>query len=110
MSDDGANMGVLPNRALDTILGKGEQPTKEERLSPIEMRKKIMRQPDKYADIKSYEEATLWLAKQFLILLEEGVAENDYVLFEKMVERNGTRDYDFTGFMVGYANNVARYC
>ena len=115
LSDDGANMGVLPDRALGTILGAEEQPSPEERLTPRKMREKIMAQPDSFDAIigeegEGYENATLWLAKQFLKFLEEGIEGNEDDLFLRMVERNGERDYGFTGFMVGWANNAARYC
>ena len=115
MSDDGADMGVLPNRALETIIGGKEQPTKKERLSPEQIREKLMSQPDKYEDIvgiegEGYENSTLWLAKQFLLLLEAGVNGDEDVLYQEMKKKNGEKDYDFTGFMVGYANNMARYC
>lgn len=116
MSYDGADMGVLPQRALETIVGWEGQPSKEERMSPEQMRDKIMAQPDRYEDIVGidgigYENTTLWLAKQFLKLMEEGLENsNEDALYAEMEKRNGDKDYDFTGFMVGYANNVARYC
>ena len=115
MSDDGADMGVLPSRALETIIGGKGQPFQEERASPEEMRKKIMEQPDRYEDVtgakgEGYQNMTLWLAKQFLKLLEEGFSGDEHDLFLEMMKRNGEKDYDFTGFMVGYANNAARYC
>ena len=120
MSTDGANMGVLPNRALKTILGGAKQPEAKERLTPEKMREKIMVQLDNYDDIvgvdgvgvdgDAYENTTLWLAKQFLLLLDEGFIGNTGMLYEEMKKRNGPKNYDFTGFMVGYANNVARYC
>ena len=115
MSDDGADMGVLPNRALETIIGGKEQPTKKERLSPEQIREKLMSQPDKYEDIvgiegEGYENSTLWLAKQYLLLLLSGLEGDESFLYDEMKKKNGPKDYDFTGFMVGYANNAARYC
>lgn len=115
MSDDGANMGVLPNRALETIVGGKDQPKDNEKLNREGMYKKIMSQPDRYEDIageggEGYENSTLWMAKQFLKILEEGHDYNTDELYVEMEKRNGPKDYDFTGFMVGYASNVARYC
>ena len=115
MSDDGADMGVLLNRALKTILGGGEQPTKEERLTPEAMREEIMAQPDKYEGVvgfdgRGYDNTILWLAKQFLILLDEGLVGDESYLYAEMIKRNGEKDYGLTGLMVGYANNAARYC
>lgn len=107
---DGADMGVTPERALGTILGGQPQPSEEEKMSPEKMRDELMKQPDDYKDIEgSYDSGAMWLAKQFLLLLEAGV-EGDYnVLYDKMKEKNGEQDYGFTGFMVGWANNAARY-
>ena len=54
----------------------------------------------------SYGEAARWLAKQYLILLDENYQGN---LYDEVEKRQGGRDMDFTGFMAGWAENAARY-
>ena len=110
MDSDGANMGVKPARALETILGGKDQPKEEERLSSEGMRSLLLSQPDDYKDIsEDYDSASLWLAKQFFLILESDFEEDYNKLYDEMKKKNGEQDYDFTGFMVGWANNAARY-
>ena len=110
MSEDGADLGIKPTRALETIFGK-EQPKKEEELSKEKMRQEILAQPDEYEKVEdTYDANTMWLAKQFLKMLEEGIKEDMDFLYDEMKKRNGERNYGYTGFMVGWANNAARYC
>ena len=111
MSIDGADMGVKPQRALKSILGGEDQPQKDDCLTPEEMRREIMMQPDNYKDRENtYDGCAMWLAKQFLLLLESGFEGTYSTLYDEMEKRNPHQDYDFTGFMVGWANNAARYC
>ena len=106
MSIDGANLGVNAETACKAILG-GEQPKESEMRTPEQMREYIMSAPDLYEEgQKGYGEAALWLAKKYLLLLDEGI-END--LYYEVEKRQGNRDMDFTGFMVGWAENAARY-
>src|SRR3990167_6069709 len=114
MSQDAADLGVKPERALESILGGAEQPKEEEKMTPEKMYQEIMAQPNEYKDREyTYNGCSMWLAKQFLLILEkweeiEVVGSYD-LLYEKMKEINGEQDYDFTGFMVGWANNAARF-
>ena len=106
MSIDGANLGVDAETSCKAILG-GEQPKKSEMRTPEQMRVYIMSAPDSYEDgQKGYGEASLWLARQYLILLDEGFESE---LYDEVKKRQGGRDMDFTGFMVGWAENAARY-
>lgn len=107
MSIDGANLGVDAEKSCKAILG-GEQPQKEDMRTPEQMREYIMSAPESYEEgQKGYEEAARWLARQYLILLEEGY-EGD--LYDEVKRRQNGKDMDFTGFMVGWAENAARYC
>lgn len=45
MSDDGADMGVTAERALETVLGGKEQPSEEEKRTPEQMRALLMAAP-----------------------------------------------------------------
>jgi hypothetical protein len=106
MSIDGANLGVGAEESLNTVLG-GEQPKESDKRTPEQMREYIMSAPESYEEgRKGYGEASLWLARQYLILLDENY-EGD--LYDEVKKRQGGRDMDFTGFMVGWAENAARY-
>lgn len=106
MSIDGANLGVDAETSCKAILG-GEQPKAEQRRTPEQMREYIMSASDSYEEgQKSYGEAARWLAKQYLILLDKNY-EGD--LYAEVKKRQGGRYMDFTGFMVGWAENAARY-
>ena len=111
MSPDGADMGVKPTRALASILGgKDQDPHPDDKMTPEQMRQEILAQPDSYKDREdTYDGCAMWLAKQFLLLLEKGVVGDSSKLYDEMKKVNGEQDYDFTGFMVGWANNAARY-
>ncbi len=106
MSIDGANLGVDAETSCKAILG-GKQPEKSDMRTPEQMRKYLMGAPDSYEEGQtSYGEAARWLAKKYLLLLDEGY-END--LYDEVKKRQGGRDMDFTGFMVGWAENAVRY-
>ena len=106
MSIDGANLGVNAEKSLNSVLS-GEQPKKSDRRTPEQMRVYIMSAPESYEEgQKGYGEAALWLARQYLILLDEGYRGD---LYDEVKRKQGGRDMDFTGFMVGWAENAARY-
>lgn len=107
MSVDGANLGVNADKSCEAVLG-GEQPKKEDMKTPQQMRKYLISAPDSYEDgQKGYGEAAQWLAKQYLILLDENFQGD---LYDEVKKRQGGKSMDFTGFMVGWAENAARYC
>jgi hypothetical protein len=65
---DGANQGVMPERALGTILGGKDQPTDEEKLSRQELLEKIRGAslaPD------SYDDASLAIARVIVEAIEK---------------------------------------
>jgi len=106
MSIDGANLGVDAETSCNVVLG-GEQPKKSDMRTPEQMREYIMSAPESYEEgQKGYGEAAQWLARQYLILLDEGF-EGD--LYDEVKRRQGGIDMNFTGFMVGWAENAARY-
>ncbi len=106
MSIDGANLGVNAENCLSAVLG-GKQPEKEDLRTPGQMREYLMSAPESYEEgNKSYGESARWLARQYLILLDENYEGN---LYDEVKRRQGGRSMDFTGFMVGWAENAARY-
>lgn len=108
MWNDLAHKGILPTRALETILGGAEPP--RDGLTAEEMRALLMQQPDKYSEIANdYDATSLWLARQFYLLLAAGETGDCAQLYEKMIAKIGRGDYDLTGYMVGWAANAARY-
>ncbi len=110
MSQDGANIGVKPERALQSILGGKPSPEKDEQLSKEKMLAEIMAMPDSYKEAaKSYDTTSMWLAKQFYLLKKEGIDGDAHAIYDAMVKKCGKQNYDFTGFMVGWANNVSRW-
>ena len=107
MSIDGANLGVNAEKSMNAILG-GEQPKESDMRTPEQMREYIMSAPESYKEgQKGYGKAALWLARQYLILLDKDF-EGD-LWDEVKRKQQGGRDMDFTGFMVGWAENAARY-
>ncbi len=99
----------LENLCVEIIRLKkvGKKITRSEMRTPEQMREYVMSVSDSYEEgQKGYGEAALWLAKQYLILLDEGFEGE---LYDEVKKRQGGRDMDFTGFMVGWAENAARY-
>jgi len=74
--------------------------------TPEQMREYIMSAPVLRRRSKRLWEAALWLARQYLILLDECYEGN---LWDEVKKKTRWRDMDFTGFMVGWAENAARY-
>jgi hypothetical protein len=111
MSVDGANLGVPAGEALKAVLGDEQPKTK---LSKEEMLAKVMAAPDYYepataATDEDYTRACFWLAKQFYLIRKDGIEGDSWALYQEMKKRCGDRDYGFSGFMVGYANNLSRW-
>ena len=107
MSIDGASLGVDAETACRAVLG-GKQPKKSDKRTPEQMREYLMSAPESYEEGQSsYGEAARWLARQYLILLDDGFEGE---LYKEVKRRQGGRAMDFTGFMVGWAENAARYC
>lgn len=113
---DGSSLGVKPTRALESIIGGKEQPAKDERLKKEEMLKEVLALPDDYKkategfkDGDGYDRCSMWLAKQFYLLRQEGVEGDCSAMYDAMKAKSGKEDYDFTGFMVGWANNLSRW-
>ena len=106
MSIDGANLGVDAEKSCEAVLG-GEQPKEGDRRNPQQMREYLMSAPESYEEgCTSYGEAARWLARQYLILLD---ADYKGDLYDEVKRKQGGRSMDFTGFMVGWAENAARY-
>jgi len=112
MSIDGANLGIKPHRVLETMLGGKPSPKEDEMMSREDMLKQILAMPDDYKTAAtSYDNSSMWLAKQFYLLRKEGKEGDQSEMYDFMKDKNGDKekDYDFTGFMVGWANNVSRW-
>lgn len=106
MSIDGANLGVDAEKSCEAVLG-GEQPKEKDRRTPQQMREYLMSAPESYEEgQKSYGEAARWLARQYLILLDSGYKDD---LWNAVEKKFNNKDMDFTGFMIGWAENAARY-
>ena len=113
MSEDGADLGIKPGRALKAIIGGQTNIHPDEKLKRDEMRKEIFSAPDDYVEGEStedsYNKACLWLAKKFILILESGFDGTLDEIYNEMLKRYGKKDYGFSGFMVGWANNAARF-
>lgn len=137
MSDDGADLGITAERALKTVLGGEESPTKDEGMSPAEMRAMLEAKND---DIGGYDAHAQVMAKYLLKLYDkypeivncptENVYrkdDNGETIWEGPALVNGLdeaakREYpddahpfqvaldEATGFTWGWAVNAARYC
>lgn len=106
MSVDGANIGVPAEAAMKAAMS-GKQP--KEKLTKEKMLEQVLAMGDYNEDAFSYDGASMWLAKQFYLILKDGIEGEAFALYNEMKKRNGNRDYGFSGFMVGWANNCARW-
>jgi hypothetical protein len=139
VSDDGADMGITAERALKTVLGGEESPTKEEGMTPAEMRDNLLSVGE---NPESYDDGARKAGKiilQYLILHPEDcelTAESEYIypegsfesmesmLRDRVLVRLGIDDamkekepalreqmsgMGLTGFMYGWAVNAAKY-
>ena len=68
MSDDGADQGIMPERALKPVLGGKEQPTESEMMSPEEFEDKIREAPIEETD---YNGAAFACARMILEAIEQ---------------------------------------
>lgn len=106
MSIDGANMGATPEDSLKLALS-GDQPQQE--MTKEQVLEKVLSMPDDYSQVHSYGDGCYWLAKRFYELRKSGVEGDPHFMYDAMRKRCGEQDYDFTGFMVGWANNCSRW-
>jgi len=128
---DGADQGVKPTRALETILGNSGQPAEEEKMDPVEFEQWILAAPDRPA---TYDDAARAAAKHVLTFFrafpqyatapadaEGALNANDEFVMVKPGVYNLMEEYmpetfkrlerlELTGFMWGYAVNAARRC
>lgn len=137
MSDDGADLGITAERALKTVLGGEESPTKDEGMSPAEMKAMLEAKDD---DTDGYDAHAQVMAK-YLVRLYEKYPEIAYCPTEDVYRKddNGETIWEgpalvtglsevakrewpdeshpfrqalseATGFSWGWAVNAARYC
>jgi len=109
---DGAHLGVSAERALATILGGEPSPTKDECMSDEEFAEWIRSAPEKLGDF-DYSEASRWLARYYLLALEDGCKAKDAwdvwdVIKAKLPKVAKEEAGEMTGFMHGWAHNAAR--
>ena len=115
MLQDGAHLGVSAGRALDTILGSKPSPEKEERMPNAEFAEWIRSAPHILKDTSGdngYTDASRWLARRYLLLLDEGCEADSHKLWDSF-EAKWPDDADeaggMTGFMHGWAFNAAKH-
>lgn len=111
---DGANLGISATRALKTILGGEPSPTKEEGKSKEQLIADLMAIDDDYKKASTdYDSTTMWLAKQMYLERLAGKDGDSSAMYdfvkEKFKDKWKEWNVDFTGFMVGFANNLSRY-
>jgi len=114
---DGAHLGVTAGRALDTILGGVPSPKEEERLAHeefalyIRSTEYVLEDALKKEDSENaYSEASRWLAKRFLMLLEQNCQPDDlWNTFKNKWPDDAEEAGGMTGFMHGWAKNAALY-
>lgn len=68
MSDDGADQGIMPERALKTVLGGEEQPTQDEKLNLEEFEDRVREAP---IEGGSYDGSALACARMILEAVEK---------------------------------------
>ncbi len=68
MGQDGASLGIMPERALGTIFRGDDQPTEDEKLSPEEFETKIRVAP---IESRSYDGASLAMARIIVDAVEK---------------------------------------
>jgi len=98
---DGASQGVMPERALGTILGDEEQPTEEEQLSSKEFEAKVRSASLDVTD--SYDGAALGIARVIVEAIEKYPS-----LRSVPMEADFLRDA--TGEVVWDGDNLICYC
>ena len=126
---DGAHLGVTAGRALATIFGGETQPIDEEQKSKEEFASWIRLAPESFEDIVGeggYSEASRWLARKYLLIMEEWFARSMYQRRPWSPQHLSMRDAAWadckvkwpedvkeaggmTGFMHGWAFNAARH-
>ena len=108
---DGAHLGVTAGRALGTILGGEPSPTKEDGMTHEQFALWIRSAPQALEDMpkdNGYSEASRWLARRFLLLLETGCKADDvWDTFKDKWPDDADEAGDMTGFMHGWALNAA---
>ena len=126
---DGAHLGISARRALGTILGGSLQPAEKERKSKEEFASWIRSAPESIDDINGedgYSEASRWLARKYLLVMEGWFANPMYqrrswspqplsmsdaawVDFKVKWPNDAEEAGLMTGFMHGWAFNAARH-
>lgn len=112
---DGAHLGISASRALNTILGGASSPTEEERKSQEDFAAWVYSAPfalDNIGGDDPYAEASRWLARRFLFIMEQAPAidrDTAQEVFRTMWPEDAKEAKLMTGFMHGWAWNAARH-
>lgn len=111
---DGAHLGVSASRALKTILGGEPSPTEDECMGREEFASRVRSAPHDLEDIVGedpYGEASEWLARRYLLIIEQAPAVTRDIAWEVFRARwpeDAEEAGGMTGFMHGWAWNAAR--
>ena len=112
MSVDGASEGIIPTRALRTILGEEPHPPMDDQNTPSTLARMIEEAPEpppKNEDVSNsgYDEMCLYMAKWMCDTLRSDQSLNMNAAYDAAIKL-GMKDIGPTGFMVGWAYNAAR--
>lgn len=112
MGSDGANLGILADRALKTILGGAPPPEERELLSPEQMRATLLAavEPMGATRPNDYGRAACAIGRAMLTIADEAGLQPD--MYRAVTTRwPGFDEWlgGATGFMVGWAENAVRY-
>ena len=105
MSVDGASEGIMPTRALRTILGGEPHPPTDDQNTPSTMARMI--EEASKSPPKDYDEMCLYMAKWMCDTLRSDQSLGMNAAYDAAIKL-GMKDVGPTGFMVGWAYNAAR--
>ena len=110
---DGAHLGITAGRALGTILGGEPSPSEEDGMTHKQFALWVRSAQHALKDMPKddgYSEASRWLARRYLLLLEADCrVDNAWDAFKDKWPDDADEAGGMTGFMHGWALNAALY-